>query len=162
MGGQTSSLVLLVEPASWPNYAAFFVSERAGRTCQKYQVRVQKSSNFAKFLQLSGGVRQFRASVWCGEFDEQQSSRAIHRRRACREKREASNRRLDRGRAFPRETPGCVREQRGVRRAYLLCFRSSQGREEWGISCERCALQRAKAASDAASKRKPASELFAR
>src|ERR1700741_1692273 len=102
------------------------ISDRAG---------VQKCSNFAKFLQLSEGARQFLAFVLYAELDAQQSFQTIHIHPAAQEMHGASNRRLDRGSLSPRETPACVPAPRASRPASLLCRQSNSDREGWGTFC---------------------------
>src|ERR1700757_3668174 len=103
------------------------ISDRAG---------VQKCSNFAKFLQLSEGARQFLVFVLYAELDVQQSFQTIHIHPASQETHGASNTRLDRGFLSPRETPASVPAPRATRPASLLCRRSNSDPEEWETFCE--------------------------
>ena len=88
---KTKSLVLFQKAAFLLRFPQVFAAGRSNRSCLEGQVRVQKCSSFAKFLQLSGSARLFHGFVWCAVADALQSFPASHTRLTSPEMHEATD-----------------------------------------------------------------------
>lgn len=82
---------------------------------------MQKSTNFAKFLPVLVGVREFQPPVWYAALGAPRSFQTIHRDSASQEMGAANSISADRVCLFLAKTPAFVRVSLLVHRAFLLC-----------------------------------------
>src|ERR1700682_1672008 len=103
------------------------------RSFPKRPLSRKKSTNFAKFLQLSGVEWKFLSSVWYGGAGARRSSRTIHIRLTFPKKDAASSTRSNPCVAFHPGMPGSVPARHAALPAFLPCCPAAWCPWGWAI-----------------------------